>query len=265
MKLGIRVYAATIFIVFAASWCSAAEMAVLRNGSTIRSDRHEPRDGFTRLYFAQSPDSYVDVPTEDILRFEADDTPAIPSTPLPLPGVTQPMASADKPVSIGEAVSVASVRNNIDPHLILSLIRAESAFHANAVSPKGARGLMQLMPQTASQLGVENAFDPVANVQGGTLYLRQLLDRYDNNLIKALAAYNAGPERVDQYRGVPPYAETRAYVAKIIRDFNRQKLSAATTSKSALRPPKGATPADQNADQASDQGSDQGSDQTAGQ
>src|SRR5579863_2390411 len=84
---------------------------------------------------------------------------------------------------------------------------------------------MQLMPGTASQLGVGNAFDPGANVEGGTRYLRQLLQRYDFDLIKALAAYNAGPQRVDQYHGVPPYYETQAYVARIVRDFNRKKIA----------------------------------------
>ncbi len=85
---------------------------------------------------------------------------------------------------------------------------------------------MQLMPQTASQLGVHNAFDPQANVEGGTRYLRELLERYDFDLIKALAAYNAGPQRVEQYGGVPPYYETKAYVARIVRDFNQKKLAA---------------------------------------
>ena len=84
---------------------------------------------------------------------------------------------------------------------------------------------MQLMPQTALRLGVANAFDPGANVDGGTRYLRELLQRYDFDLIKALAAYNAGPQRVDQYHGVPPYYETQAYVARIIRDFNHKKLA----------------------------------------
>jgi soluble lytic murein transglycosylase-like protein len=126
-------------------------------------------------------------------------------------------------------VSAASSRNNIDPDLIFSVIRAESGFNPNAVSPKGALGLMQLMPETAALLGVQNAFDPAANVEGGTRYLSQLLARYDNNLIKALAAYNAGPERVEQYRGVPPYAETRVYVARIIRDLNRKKSAQRST------------------------------------
>ena len=85
---------------------------------------------------------------------------------------------------------------------------------------------MQLMPGTAERLGVKDAFDAQANVDGGTRYLRELLARYDNDLVKALAAYNAGPERVEKYRGVPPYHETRAYVARVIREFNRKKLAA---------------------------------------
>jgi soluble lytic murein transglycosylase-like protein len=111
-----------------------------------------------------------------------------------------------------------------------SVIRAESGFNVRAVSPKGAQGLMQLMPQTASELGVHNAFDPQANVEGGTRYLRELLERYDFDLVKALAAYNAGPQRVEQYGGVPPYYETKAYVARIVRDFNKKKLAAKTVS-----------------------------------
>jgi soluble lytic murein transglycosylase-like protein len=95
-----------------------------------------------------------------------------------------------------------------------------------AVSPKGARGLMQLMPATAAKLGVQNSFDSQANVDGGTRYLRELLERYNGDLAKALAAYNAGPQRVEQYHGVPPYRETRVYVSSIIRDFNRKKLAA---------------------------------------
>jgi soluble lytic murein transglycosylase-like protein len=90
-----------------------------------------------------------------------------------------------------------------------------------------------LMPQTASQLGVQNAFDPQANVEGGARYLRELLERYDFDLIKALAAYNAGPQRVEQYGGVPPYYETKAYVARIVRDFNKKKLAAKAAGQAA--------------------------------
>ncbi|HEY6305270.1 MAG TPA: lytic transglycosylase domain-containing protein, partial [Candidatus Angelobacter sp.] len=117
----------------------------------------------------------------------------------------------------------ASSRHQLDPDFVNSVIKAESNFQPRAVSRKGAQGLMQLMPGTASQLGVADPFDPQANVEGGTAYLSQLLDLYHNDAIKALAAYNAGPNRVDQYHGVPPYMETRAYVARIVRDYNAKK------------------------------------------
>jgi soluble lytic murein transglycosylase-like protein len=128
-------------------------------------------------------------------------------------------------VDLSEVVNSASGRYQLDPDLVNSVIKAESGFNVRAVSPKGAQGLMQLMPGTASTLGVPNAFDPAANVEGGTKYLRELLERYNFDLVKALAAYNAGPQRVEHYGGVPPYYETRAYVARVVRDFNKKKLA----------------------------------------
>src|SRR5580765_5025595 len=142
-----------------------------------------------------------------------------------LPAAAPPTPASTRPADIAEAVNSASGRYRIDPDLVNSVIRAESGFKVHAISPKGAQGLMQLMPGTASNLGVSNAFDPNANVDGGTRYLRQLLERYNFDLIKALAAYNAGPMRVEQYRGVPPYRETRAYVARIVHDYNRKKIA----------------------------------------
>jgi soluble lytic murein transglycosylase-like protein len=138
----------------------------------------------------------------------------------------------------------ASARHQLDPDFVNSVIKAESNFQVHAVSSKGAQGLMQLMPGTASLLGVRDAFDPQANVEGGTAYLSQLLDLYHNDAIKALAAYNAGAHRVDQYHGVPPYMETRAYVARIVRDYNAKKRAqmkgqapAATATKSSAKKP----------------------------
>ncbi len=213
MKLGYKFGIAMTMLALASLPASAAERAILRNGFAIRDQRHEARDNMTRLYLTETPDNYVDVPTANIVGFD-------PEEDRPLPP-----ASSPAPVStLGAVVSAASSRNNIDPDLIYSVIRAESGFNPNAVSPKGAQGLMQLMPQTAALLGVQNAMDPTANVEGGTRYLRDLLAFYHNDLIKALAAYNAGPERVEQYHGVPPYPETVAYVARIIRDFNRTKF-----------------------------------------
>jgi soluble lytic murein transglycosylase-like protein len=126
---------------------------------------------------------------------------------------------------LSDVVNTASATYHLDPDLVNSVIHAESGFNAHAVSPKGARGLMQLMPQTAGKLGVNDAFDPEANVTGGSRYLRELLERYNFDLIKALAAYNAGPERVEQYQGVPPFRETRAYVARIVHEYNTKKIA----------------------------------------
>ena len=110
----------------------------------------------------------------------------------------------------------AGLQTGIDPDFIHSVIRAESGYNAKAVSPKGAQGLMQLMPATAAKLGVRDSLDPANNIDGGSRYLRELLLRYNGDAIKALAAYNAGPESVEKYQGVPPYRETRSYVARVI-------------------------------------------------
>jgi len=116
-------------------------------------------------------------------------------------------------------VREAASRHGVDAELINALIAVESGFNDKALSPKGAVGLMQLMPATAHQFGVKNAFNPEENVRAGVAYLRQLLDRYENNETLALAAYNAGPGAVDKYHGVPPYPETINYVNKIDRAF----------------------------------------------
>ena len=190
----------------------ASDVAVLRNGFSIRHERREIIGPVTRLYLGADRAGYVDVPTDEIDSFEKDLSAPAGETPHHSP----PM---------NEVINAVSSRHHLDPDLINSVIHAESGFNPKAVSPKGAQGLMQLMPQTASKLGVGDAFDPSANVEGGTRYLRELLERYNFDLIKALAAYNAGPQRVEQYHGVPPYYETQAYVARIIRDFNRKKLA----------------------------------------
>jgi soluble lytic murein transglycosylase-like protein len=138
-------------------------------------------------------------------------------------------------------INTISDQHHLDPDFISSVIHAESGFNPRAVSPKGAQGLMQLMPGTASKLGVSNAFDPRSNVEGGTRYLSELLERYNFDVIKALAAYNAGPHRVQQYGGIPPYYETRTYVARIVRDYNRKKIAerkaATATAKAAHTKP----------------------------
>ncbi len=218
--------------------CSAADSAVLRNGFAIRHERRQVIGTITRLYMDGNNSSFVDIPTEEIDHFEASpiEAPAIaPKADQSASHSKLQAGSVAHPFDLNEVIRAASGTYRLDPDLVNSVIRAESGFNVRAVSPKGAQGLMQLMPQTASELGVHNAFDPQANVEGGTRYLRELLERYDFDLVKALAAYNAGPQRVEQYGGVPPYYETKAYVARIVRDFNKKKLAAKTASQPATQ------------------------------
>ena len=215
---GNQLYALAAFLLIvlsAASQLHAAELADLRNGFTLRHDHHEVVGETTRLDMSADPSAgYVDVPTEEIAGYE-------PAPPDP----TDAPAPIAKAADVKAIVAEVSAKNKLDADFIASVIAAESAGNAKAVSPKGARGLMQLMPGTADQLGVKDSFDPQANVDGGVRYLRQLLELYHYDVAKALAAYNAGPKRVDQYKGVPPYRETHAYVARIIKDYNRKKLA----------------------------------------
>jgi soluble lytic murein transglycosylase-like protein len=118
-------------------------------------------------------------------------------------------------------VSAAAARHNVDPALVKAVISTESSWNPRAISPKGAVGLMQLIPETAQRFGVGNSFDPVQNVEGGTTYLKSLLDRYNGNLTKSLAAYNAGERAVDISGGVPAYPETQRYVQKVTDAYFR--------------------------------------------
>jgi soluble lytic murein transglycosylase-like protein len=212
---------AALLVLLASLPCFAANSAILRNGFSILYQRSQSLGTTTRLYIDGDQSSFVDIPTAEIDHFES--VPDVPTAS----SIPQPVATATPhPFDLNQAVMDASGAYRLDPDLVTSVIRAESGFNIRAVSPKGAQGLMQLMPQTASELGVQNAFDPQANVEAGTRYLRFLLERYNFDLVKALAAYNAGPQRVERYNGVPPYYETKEYVARIVRDFNKKKLAA---------------------------------------
>ena len=218
----------------------AAELALLRNGFSIRHEHRAVIGTTTRLYLAADDASFTDIPTAEITGYE----PAPADQPNPVQAASPKSAAPLPLLPLNQVVDSASAAYHLDPDLVNSVIHAESGFNAHAVSPKGARGLMQLMPGTATQLGVNDAFDPQSNVTGGSRYLRELLERYNFDLVKALAAYNAGPRRVEQYQGVPPFRETRAYVARIVHEYNTKKIAqekAAAKSKPAS--PKAASPA----------------------
>ncbi|HTM38139.1 MAG TPA: lytic transglycosylase domain-containing protein [Terriglobales bacterium] len=215
-------------ILAACGTCLAADVAVLRNGNSIRHERKEVFGSLTRLYLGATNLGYIEIPSDQIDHFERDSSPALPPDPpetQPKPSFNPQRQASLSAEGLDQIVSSAGQRHQLDPDFIRSVIKAESGFHQNAVSSKGALGLMQLMPGTASELGIANPFNPNANVEGGTKYLRDLLEKYNFDVNKALAAYNAGPKRVDRYHGVPPYYETQAYISRIIRDFNRQKIA----------------------------------------
>ena len=214
-------------MLLAANCLQARESAVLRNGFSISHDHHRQIGSITRLFLSASDDEYVDVSSADIVNYE----PELEAPAHKLGAVANASAKAQQ--DLQQIVANAANANQLDADFIRAVIRAESNGKPTAVSAKGAQGLMQLMPQTAIKLGVKNSFDPAENVNAGTRYLRELLARYHNDPILALAAYNAGAGRIQQYQGVPPYRETRAYIAAIIRDFNRRKLEEERAAKSA--------------------------------
>jgi hypothetical protein len=226
----------------------AAERVTLANGFTVDCLRHEAEGDRTRLVLAEPTGAgeaaYMDVAGTAIASIALTAEPVTSSGPkdgakghgAKLAGPASAVALAGLAAANGEGrtmtademhplLTKAGVAHRIDEDLLASVVRAESGGQTHAVSRTGARGLMQLMPGTANSMGVADAFEPGQNVDGGAAYLDRLLIRYHDDIALALAAYNAGPGAVDKWHGVPPYRETRAYVARVIREFNRRKLA----------------------------------------
>jgi hypothetical protein len=210
------------FLLVGRSPARAAERVTLRNGAALFCDHQENLDGQVRLYLTSSDDNYLDVASADIVTVEFVRPDPVPPTLSKESGASQMQPAA--PANIPALLHQAGAQHHLDPDLLASVVRAESAGRAHAVSRVGAQGLMQLMPATAKDLGVRDSFAAEQNIAGGTAYLDALLMYYHEDIALALAAYNAGPAAVDRYHGIPPYAETRRYVERVIHDFNQRKL-----------------------------------------
>jgi soluble lytic murein transglycosylase-like protein len=211
----IPLYLATAFMALVPTCARAAEIVTLQSGFTIRCASREALTADTvRLHLRSTgdADNYMDIPVGSIATVE--------TTPDELPAPIA--ATRTKALDTVEILANSGARHNVNVALLAAVVHAESAGDPHAISRTGAQGLMQLMPGTAAGLGVENSFDPASNVNGGSAYLDALLTRYHDNLPLALAAYNAGPGAVDRYHGIPPFRETQAYVARVIREFNRR-------------------------------------------
>jgi soluble lytic murein transglycosylase-like protein len=210
----------------------AAEYAVLQTGSRLRVERHESTGDRVRLHLPEG--GTIELAASAIVGFEPDNLDDV--APAAASAATTPPPVED----VETVIERLGAELDLPAALIHSVVAAESAYNPSAVSPKGAVGLMQLMPDTARELQVTDALDPVQNLRGGTAYLKQLLDRYDgqrDQLVRALAAYNAGPGKVDRYGGLPPYSETRLFVGRVIQQFLRltgEQASAAGSATTAI-------------------------------
>jgi hypothetical protein len=183
--------------------CARADYIVLQTGQRIHVTGYERVGEALRLTMAGGT---LEIPADALLRVDPEDT---------FPPVK--VKSLDVPYA--DFISESARAHGVAPELVASVIAVESNFNPNAVSWRSARGLMQLMPQTAARFGVTRIFDPQQNIEAGTKYLKELLLRYNGDLALTLAAYNAGPDRVGQYRSVPPYRETRDYVRRVTEKF----------------------------------------------
>jgi soluble lytic murein transglycosylase-like protein len=212
-----------LFILMAGA-ATAGEYAVLANGARLHVDRHEADGAKVRLYYSTG---FVELESAVVIGYEAEESvaPAVVAMAAVAAPVTPVGGMATEAPTPLELADAAADRYGLPRALVRSVMAAESGFEPLAISPKGAIGLMQLMPGTAQVLGADPR-NPAQNVDAGTRYLRDLLEKYNYGLRHALAAYNAGPGAVDKYNGVPPYRETIDYISRI-----EKKLRAADAIK----------------------------------
>lgn len=203
-------------VLFLGSSAAFADTLYLRSGKTLKI---EALSCTASACVATLKGGDIELRPIDVERVEPDeevDAEPVAETPPPTAGDAPPR-------TIEQLVEAAAHRYALPRSLVRAVARAESAFDPAAVSPKGAQGVMQLMPGTAKELGVSNAFDPAQNIDAGARLLRQLLEKYQGRVAEALAAYNAGAGAVAKHNGVPPYRETRGYIRKVVREFERSE------------------------------------------
>jgi hypothetical protein len=198
-----RLAGALLAILAAFAPAARADYVVLQTGQRIHVTGYERVGDTLRLTMTGGS---MELPADSVVRVDPEDT----FTPVKIKLLDVPFANF---------ISESSRAHGVAPELVASVIAVESNFNPNAVSWRSARGLMQLMPETAARFGVKQIFDPRQNIEAGTRYLKELLLRYNGNLALTLAAYNAGPDRVQQYRSIPPYRETRDYVRRVTEKF----------------------------------------------
>jgi hypothetical protein len=212
LKLSVLAALAVIFVLSYAA-PARADYVVLRSGARLNVTGYEILGDKYRLHVSGG---VAEVPVEDIVAIEPEELFEPSTEPL------------TEKTPFYKLIHEAAARYSLDPDLIHSVISVESNFNPKAVSRRNARGLMQLMPRTAEIMGVKDSFDPAQNIDGGTHYLRDLLQKYQNQLTLALAAYNAGPGSVDKFgHHIPPYLETMKYVQRIAKTYAKLKADAA--------------------------------------
>jgi soluble lytic murein transglycosylase-like protein len=198
---------------------------VLSSGFRIHAESHVASGDVIHIQTSQGA---IEIPAVIVVGIEKEEyTPPPPEAPKPPPA--PPQFQAD--LTPRELLTRAAIQAGLPPEIVHSVARAESGYRTDAVSPKGAIGLMQLMPGTAAELNVD-PHDPTQNAEGGARYLRELLLKYENDphqVSKAIAAYNAGPAAVDKYHGIPPYTETIEYVNRVLKEYERQQVKPTAT------------------------------------
>jgi soluble lytic murein transglycosylase-like protein len=195
----------------------AGEFVVLSNGFRIHADSHSSDGPVIRL---QTNQGVIEIQADTVAAFEQEDY-APPVVPAAIP------AAQPANLTPQELITQAALHAGLPPAFVKSIARAESGYRQDAVSPKGAIGLMQLMPRTAAALNAD-PLDAAQNAEAGARYLRDLLEKYENDphqVSKAVAAYNAGPAAVDKYDGIPPYAETIQYVNRVLKQYEKEQAA----------------------------------------